>query len=308
MFLGQTDVNVGITETLRTSPDAFWYFNNGITALALKVKKKPIGGSSREMGVFECDGVSIVNGVQTVGAIAAAAASYPTEVSRARVMIRFISLEGTPEDLSKRITQFTNTQNRIERRDFVALDPEQERIRTELKIDEVEYVYKSGDVVPPGQIGFDLVEAAVALACAQADITLAVQAKREIGKLWDDITKPPYKTLFNPSLNGQRLWGLVKILRSIEAVLIQEQKNRQGRDRLFAVHGNRFVTWLVMKVYADVQPVKEEEIQGETLNQLNKLAEVANATYPDTYLASLFKNVTKCKDIVTKMGILGISS
>lgn len=53
MFLGRTEANDGMIETLRSNPEHFWYFNNGITALCAGVKKKPIGGASRENGVFE---------------------------------------------------------------------------------------------------------------------------------------------------------------------------------------------------------------------------------------------------------------
>src|SRR5207249_3032573 len=125
--------------------------------------------------------------------IAAANVTHPEEVARARVQIRFISLDDCPEDFATSVTRYTNTQNRIERRDFVALDVQQERIRTELQIEGIEYVYKSGDICPPTRTGFDLTEATVALACSQADIALAVQAKREIGKLWEDLEKAPYK-------------------------------------------------------------------------------------------------------------------
>jgi hypothetical protein len=52
MFLGTTDANAAITETLAESPGDFWYFNNGVTALCRTVKKKLIGGNSRESGTF----------------------------------------------------------------------------------------------------------------------------------------------------------------------------------------------------------------------------------------------------------------
>jgi hypothetical protein len=301
MFLGQTDVNSGIMETLKNAPDNFWYFNNGITVLCSSILKKPIGGSSRDTGVFECKGASIVNGAQTVGAIAAVAATQPDLVSRAKVLIRFISLEDAPEDLGARITQYTNTQNRIERRDFVTLDPEQSRLRTELQIDGVEYVFKSGETVLPDHIGFDLTEASVALACSQTEVSLAVQAKREIGKLWEDISKAPYKALFNPSLNGRKLWDLVKILRIIDTTLNGEQKKRSGRDRLFAIHGNRFIAWLVLRVCAGVKEPTVEGIKSEAIKQLNILTSTANALYPDTYLSHLFKNLTKCKEIAKRI-------
>src|SRR5205823_13025349 len=50
VFLGSTEVNTGMVETLTKSPENFWYFNNGITALSRKVAKKPIGGAHARPG------------------------------------------------------------------------------------------------------------------------------------------------------------------------------------------------------------------------------------------------------------------
>jgi hypothetical protein len=284
-------------DTLRNTPDRLWYYNNGITALSRTLTKKPVGGASREHGLFECKGVSIVNGAQTVGAIAAAASTHPNEVSKAKVLIRFISLENAPENLATLITQFTNTQNRIERRDFVALDPEQERLKTELQLDGIDYVFKSGDQVAAGHRGFDVAEASVALACSQSDVGLAVQAKREIGRLWEDITRSPYKTLFNPSLNGRRLWQLVEILRQIEKVLSEKQRQLAGRNRLYAVHGNRFIAWLAMQQWSLVTPTVPTSAEALVGKCLGATIEKGNLLYPDVYLASLFKNASKCKTL-----------
>lgn len=310
MFLGQTEVNDGMAETLKTRPEHFWYYNNGITALCSSIKKKPIGGASRETGIFEVLDVTVVNGAQTVGALGSARAADPEALGRARVFIRFISLEDTSEDIATAITRFTNTQNRIERRDFVALDPQQERLRTELQIDGIEYVYKSGHSVPAGKSGFDIAEATVALACASSDVGLAVQAKREIGKLWEDISKAPYKTLFNPSVSGPDLWRYLRILRASEGVLQKEQKERAGRDRMFAVHGNRLIEWLVYQRLKDYGKMPEDPddqlthdaIVAATREALDRVADTANELFGnDVYLASLFKNLTKCRAIVREI-------
>jgi hypothetical protein len=294
LFLGDTEVNAGLSETLRTEPERFWYYNNGITALCDSIEKKPIGGATHDHALFECHGVSVVNGVQTVGAIATASQAHQLEVSRARVMVRFIALGGAPENLASLVTQFTNTQNRIEKRDFVALDPEQERLKTELQIERVDYVFKSGDRVSTGRDGFDLAEASVALACAQDDVALAVQAKREISKLWEDISKPPYRTLFNPSLTGPRLWQLVERLRFIDGILHERQRTLVGRDRGYAVHGNRFVAWLAMQRWPQQQADKTAAT-AIVDRSLSQTVSAGNALFPETYLASLFKNAAKCR-------------
>lgn len=74
-FRGSTDVNESIAATLNDEPEHFWYFNNGITILCNRIAKQLVGGSARESGVFECQGVNVVNGAQTVGMIGATSQS-----------------------------------------------------------------------------------------------------------------------------------------------------------------------------------------------------------------------------------------
>jgi hypothetical protein len=246
MFLGATDVNEGMQSTLLTDPQDFWYFNNGVTALCRTIRKKPIGGNSRETGVFECHDLRIVNGAQTCGAIAQAAQKDSDAVAKARVAIRLIELEHTPQDFDRLVTRYNNTQNRIDRRDFVALDIEHERLRSELQLDGITYAFKSGEATPSAATGFDLVEATVARACVQPDVTLAVQAKREIGKLWEDLDTAPYKVLFNASVTGPSLWRSVQAVRHVDHTLAGLRSSSNGRRRLLAIHGNRFVTHMVL--------------------------------------------------------------
>ena len=305
MFLGSTEVNQSLMDTLRNNPENFWYFNNGITALCSTIKKKRLGGEQRDAGVFECSDVTIVNGAQTVGAIATVGVNNPSILSRIMVQVRFISLENCPDHFSYDVTRATNTQNRIERRDFVALDEEQERIRTELQLDSITYIYKSGEKSPPQESGFDVNESTVALACSNQDISLAVQAKREIGKLWEDITRDPYKKLFNASLTGTYVWRMVQIQRRVDVALRKEHGGAENRDALFAVHGNRFIAHLIFRILAsegfynpesDLKPGLE---RAETLTAevLPRVIKATNRLYPDSYLASLFKNLNKCREV-----------
>jgi AIPR protein len=303
MFLGSTEVNESIVETLLQEPQLFWYFNNGITAVCRKIQKKPIGGSSRETGIFTCQDLRIVNGAQTVGAISQAALTAPEKVAQARVAIRLISLESSPADFEKRVTRHTNTQNRIDRRDFVALDSEQERLRRELLIEGVTYSFKSGDSIPSAATGFDLVEATVARACQQAESALSVQAKREIGKLWEDLDRPPYRTLFNPGVSGPELWRSVQLLRLIEQKLVDKRTTLTGRARLLTVHGNRFLSHLVFQCLPNtlviplpaLTPTDESLVQELTERVFGTALGLIESLYPEAYLSSLFKNATKCQ-------------
>jgi AIPR protein len=217
-------------------------------------------------------------------------------------------LESCPSDFDKQVTRYTNTQNRIDRRDFVALDIEQERIRGELQLEGVTYVYKSGETQPATATGFDLVEATIARACLQPDAALAVQAKREIGKLWDDIEKAPYKTLFNPSVAGPALWRAVQVVRQVDQALATLRTSPDGRRRLLSVHGNRFVTHVLLSCLPNGFPIKHQPLSSEeakavqelTVKVFDEILLSLDELYPDAYLASLFKNATKCQALKAK--------
>jgi len=302
-FIGDTEVNKAIQQTLSTQPDLFWYFNNGITVLCSKLVKKPIQGPDRDYGFFRCDGISIVNGAQTVGSLAKAAKQKPEAVATARVPIRFISLDKCGERFAHEVTRATNTQNRIEGRDFASLDPEQERLSRELWFLNKRYAFKSGDPEPEPIEGCTLVEATVALACRNRDLSLAVQAKREIGRLWDDINKAPYKKIFNGSVTGVVVWRSVLVLRLVDEVLRGHGKVLDGMDRLITVHGNRFILHRVFRrlpgeVFDDPDydfSLVEEEVRNLAHDELEVVTAAVHKIFSDSYMASVFKNIGRCR-------------
>jgi hypothetical protein len=304
-FKGLTEVNESITRTLTSSPDRFWYFNNGITVLCESLRKKPLGGASNETGMFECHGASVVNGAQTVGAIVEASTKAGNgSLTGGRVLVRLVSLEDCPPGFGDEMTRATNTQNRIEKRDFAALDPNQRRLRTELYLEhQKEYAYQTGEQAPSESAGCTLDEAAVALACRMPEVSLAVQAKREVGMLYEDITKPPYTALFNPGTTAAALWDAVCILRLVEAQLKEEQQERSGKEQLIAIHGNRFVLHMVFQALAkpavaESDDAKKAQVVASLTSSLlagtiDKVLQHFQAGYP----ANLFKNASKCRDL-----------
>ncbi len=301
VYLGETDVNDGITETIDSTPEFFWYFNNGITALCDKIDKKPIGGTGHETGIFECTNLKIVNGAQTVGTIHSLLRKNPENLEKTRVWIRIISLENADEGLAKNITKTNNTQNRIEKRDFVALDPEQKRLHDEFNIESLVYLYKSGELRGEEE-GLDLVEATVARACVQDDIQFTYQAKREISKLWDDIEKPPYKILFNSSTQCLKLWREVQVLRVVEKFVADKKRVLYGRDKLMVTHGNRFLLHLIFRelgdeIYTSDEIIREEHLLEKCEGLFSRLNRKVNDLYQESVLGSLFKNLTKCRHI-----------
>jgi hypothetical protein len=302
-FIGASDVNSGMIETLTTAPENFWYFNNGITVLCGELSKKLAGGADRTSGMFDCKKISIVNGAQTVGSIAQAQLKNPAMIENAKVMVRFISLEHCPDGFGVEVTRAANTQNRIETRDFAALDPQQERLRIELLVDEKkQYIYKTGAYSVSPDDGCTIDEAAVSLACAQADIALTVQAKREISKLYENIDKAPYKLLFNAQVSAKKMWRSVLVQRAVDAALREKGKSLDDRSQMVAVHGNRFILHEVLNsLVGNLADAAVEELKSPAsalANQLlTELALQVEKYYPGSYLNSLFKNAEKCRHL-----------
>ncbi|EJL6412682.1 AIPR family protein, partial [Vibrio cholerae] len=199
-MLGSTDVNDEISATIENTPEKFWYFNNGITLVADCIKKSMVGGNGRDIGSFRATNISIVNGAQTVSTIGGFNESEISKLEKVKIPIKLISLENTGADFGALVTKTNNRQNRIENRDFVSLDEQQIRLRTELAIEGVEYNIVRTDAFKPSAKSFDLSEATIALACASNQVNLAVQAKREIGKFYENLSKAPYKSIFNPNV------------------------------------------------------------------------------------------------------------
>jgi hypothetical protein len=307
-FRGLTEVNESIAKTLSLSPENFWYFNNGITVLCESLRKKPLGGNNNETGTFECRGASVVNGAQTVGTIVDVSKTNGATFQQARVLVRLVSLENCPDGFAEEITRAANTQNRIEKRDFAALDPNQKRLRTELYLEnQKEYAYQTGEQPPQGDSGCTLDEAAVALACKVADVSLAVQAKREVGMLYEDIAKAPYTTIFNAGTTGRSLWQAVNVQRIIESELKNEQQLRTGKEQLIAIHGNRFVEHLVFQqlqaeaLTTPLSPENQARIRELTRTALVSTIRNVQEHYATAYPASLFKNASKCRDLAQRI-------
>lgn len=299
-----SEVNKIISDSARTRPDQFWYLNNGITVLCDALKKKPLGGPDRSSGVFECKGISVVNGAQTVGSLSAAQKQSSAAVQQARVLVRFISLENCPDGFATEVTRATNMQNRIENRDFTSLDPEQLRLRQEFVMDGKYYALKTGEPPPAADQGLTIDEATVALACARAEVQYAVIAKGAVGRFWEHTDRPPYTLLFNSNLTSLKLWRLVELLRAIEDALRSTQV-KDSKSIGVAVHGNRFVAHEVflrlpiarlddpgLDLTAVVKAAKEwvPKVHAATTKAMTKL-------FPASYPGSLFKNAGKCAEL-----------
>lgn len=308
--LGRTDVNEEMEKTIKESPSYFWYYNNGITIIADKIDKALVGGTNREIGTFKLSNIAIVNGAQTVSTIGKYAQQNQTDnkLSEILVQVRMIQLTDSPDEFGNNVTKSNNRQNRIENRDFASQDPEQIRLRSELAIDGIEYSIVRSEKMPYNiEKYFNLIDATVALACASGKVGLAVQVKGGIGKFYENLNKGIYKELFNPQTECYYLYNCVKIIREIEAILQSKIKGlgkKSGRKYLLYTHGNRMIEMFLLKKEFKKSELKNKDfminksdISKSIDSMVSIMEDFIRQKYPDNFLATLFKNTTKCTEM-----------
>ncbi len=313
-YKGNTDVNEGMKKVLLQEPEKFYYYNNGIKLLCKSIKRKAKDSTTTATGLFTLEGVSLVNGAQTTGTIGSLFLDNPEQVSKAIVMIQIIDLSSVDTETATQITRLSNTQNRIENKDFAALDPEQERLRKDLTFSHYSYLYKSGDKITnlERQISFD--EAIVALACLNADISYTVIAKGNVGALSEDITKMPYKALVNRSTNSYALLNSVLYMREVERCL-QDKKEQvnSNRERLVCINANRFILHFILKDKGknenfNISVIDKDSIQNGIISLVDMLVDQTtqfiDELFPESYPANIFKNSTKCKQLEDKFNTI----
>ena len=307
--LGDTDVNKEIRMSLDEHPEQFWYFNNGVTATAKAVTKSARGGSKHDLGYFQCDELYVVNGAQTVSTIGKYLEKNPQkDLAECFVQFRVIQLGEAGESFGDEVTRTNNRQNKIEARDFVSQDAEQKRIRSELLIEQIQYQIMRGDERATSERSFDLPEGTTAVACASDDAVIVVILKNQIGRLWDDTTKAPYRTLFNPNVSGIYVWNCVQVLRMIDHALDRRRSTASvPRDQRILTSGNRIVAALVFRLIGAkrlADPafrldafVTQERIQSSTNTVVDHVLSFMRDFYGRSMIPTFFKNQTKSREL-----------
>lgn len=225
-FKGANTVNAGLSATLKAEAEHFFYFNNGVTFLCSSIAEQHPRDANRQSGKFRVRGLSIINGAQTVGAIAQESAAHYDE-HPAEVLATFVCLENAPDDFGDRVTQSRNRQNAVDVEDFAALDERQGNWQSTLQMAGITYLVKQGEGDPPlSNACFSARELAPFLACAVSTGEwphYVVAAKADKKKLFgregfvsaQDPLRQAYDTLFADSLTSRRMWRIAQIGRAV---------------------------------------------------------------------------------------------
>lgn len=246
--LGATRTNRGIVQSLITEPGNFWYRNNGITVLCDRVDARP--GSMQfahnlPMQLIATN-ASVVNGAQTVTAISEAMRTRPEIAAQAKVGVRVIATSGAV-GFTEDVTKATNLQNRVEARDFIALDPVQGEIREDFAADlDKQYTVKRGAPDPSPESGCSIVEAAAALACLHPTADYSARLARSLDPLWERGKGGAYDVLFDPRPSALQIWRAVTTVRAVRETLHATRSQREGRAAAVAQHGEYLIAHLVL--------------------------------------------------------------
>lgn len=286
--LTDSDINTQIEQALLKKPKEFWYLNNGITAIAEEIKRKTVGlGEQKDSSNWNVSNIKIVNGAQTTGSIVNAYQKSKEAVQNAYVQIKIISLENAPLDIANKITTATNTQNRVEAKDFLALDTTQDGLAESFRSLGIHYCYRRGEKFTSEDSGLDVQDLAMSLAISGDSMANVVVAKRNAGSLTDP--NGHYNKIFHSSIDASTAWEMVRKWRTASKSVSSLAGTLSGREAQLAIHGNRFIEHMLVR-HSKVTPSIETAIGIH-----ENLKKIVDEEYGDCYLAVLFKNAKKCE-------------
>lgn len=310
--LGLTVVNQGMVDTLLSSPETFWSRNNGITILCTTVTPEFWGSRKTTSPVtLKLSGASVVNGAQTVSAIHTAWEKESDTVEHANVSVRVICVSNGADGLGLEITRSTNTQNHMERRDFIALDPVQVVIREDFTLGlGKSYVFKRGELDPAAEDGCSVVHAALALACAHRNPDLVARAKRDPNLLFEAGDGGAYKILFGNQPSALQIWRSVQLFRTVTSALRSLGRSLDGRPAAVVEHGELLIAHLVFQLIGSIDIEEEETDWDAALSRVNTEArrmaawlvhQLDSQFGPTSFISSTFADPERCRRLVASV-------
>lgn len=295
-YLGseRSEVNKGIQHTLSHDPQAFFYLNNGITALCSDVEAKDRTANRRKLKVR---GLSIINGAQTVASAAELMKQpNPPDISKARVMFTLIQANADGA-FGPKVTRARNSQNAVQVANFAAQDPQQERLTQELLGLGVTYHVRPEAKAQPSANSILLAEAVSALSWLTDDPRYPVWLKSGRGDL-SNVDSSAYKALFKQELAGAHLANAVFLYREVARLLGNADQSSTGKERLIYRHGLNAIGWSYMKRFHSritaSAPMNPAQIPGLISQSFDVHRQMAVDSFPSGFTGplALFKSQT----------------
>lgn len=302
-YLGAEDVNLAIAETVKDQPSELFYLNNGLT-ITCSVISLP-SGHKQESTQFTLKDFSVVNGAQTVGAIASVYNASGSISADAKLLVTIIEVGTETDNIGEKITGARNTQNAVRDVYFAALDSNQERLRQECMVSNIVYEYRPS--AERSQDAITIEQAAVALACFSGDTEIVVAAKREISQLY----KRYYDILFSDGISGVTLCRYVRIFQYLDEIFSASENAATGQQKKFYKHGRFFIIDILGRRYKPLLNKHEVYLSEDDKMQLSRIGlELAEVVYTVAesrfasdnkgYLA-IFRNITDVKPLTSEV-------
>ncbi len=113
--------NKGIQKTIKDEPDLFFPYNNGLSATADAVT---CVRNDEGLAISSISNLQIVNGAQTTGSIHAALKSAEEQLAQVFVQMKLTVVPpDRSEDIVPKISEYANTQNKVNAADFFSNHP-----------------------------------------------------------------------------------------------------------------------------------------------------------------------------------------
>jgi AIPR protein. len=269
-YLGsrKTDINInyGIKKTAVECPEDFWVYNNGLTLLTNSYDVKKRNGRK----YLSIEGLSIVNGAQTTGAIG----SLPkTPVGEVLVPVRLVKT--TDSETIFNIIQYNNSQNKISASDFRSRDRIQKRLKEEFdNIPDAEYlggrrggqadaIKRNPHLLPSYTVG-------QALAAINREPVVASNEKTNI---W--ISDKLYSRYFNDDLTASHIVFAYSLLKAVESRKSELILKSRGSDLMTDIEKreleyfrNRGAIYLLVSAVSS----SLETIIGKRIDSISRLS------------------------------------
>jgi len=194
-YLGITDINDSMIDTIKKEPSNFWYYNNGVTLVCDNARREVEANED----VLIVDGAQIINGQQTTRTLEKNGSDDTNVLVKVIKIPRNMDGDSHYDKLVNSIVRSTNWQNHIEPSDLVSNDYIQVFLERELRKRNYQYIRKrmskseARSIFGQGYWQIDKRELAQAVAACLFD-PVVVRKGRE--GLFED---PYYKSIFGSS-------------------------------------------------------------------------------------------------------------
>lgn len=230
--------------------DEFIAYHNGITAVCRSFTQDELG--------ITVEGISVVNGAQTVVAIHSNRHSLP---ATARVLLKLIEADSSTE-LARNIAIRSNTQNPVTSRNLRALDAIQERLKTDAAKFGYAYLVRPDDKLPTSAKAIRNDDVAQLL-CSIYVRKPALAVKRQV--LFEN---PQYKEIFPESLDIARVILAHTTRQSVE---LQRDRVPQLYRKAWALTSLTLVFMASEAMRADPVMSKVLELPGDRIRNADLL-------------------------------------